>query len=261
MKTKVILVAVIHRLHREVPFYTLGHLRSLLEALDPEVVCAEIPPFRYLTEDHLESRPELQEVILPYVRSTGCRLWSLEPDGPVRYELSGGPHLTASVDEGIGSRRSDAGSQRPELLKEVSSTWDSAGDIYGPRTGRLIRERLHEREVQAREVETMAWVDWNIYAFCRILEAVQTYPYRRIAAAVSAAHLHWLERYLAKVSGIQLFTADQVIDTDNLLKADQLSFPQIPVNAQEAGEAPGLPRETDYSVKWSMINNASGRTT
>jgi len=78
MNAEVILLATLHRLHFKVLFYSFEHLADLVADIDPDVICAEIPPLRYLTPGHLEERQELRAALMPYARSGACPLRPLD---------------------------------------------------------------------------------------------------------------------------------------------------------------------------------------
>jgi len=201
MKSEVFLLGSVHRLHKKLPFYTLGHLRNLIEAINPAVICGEIPPLRSLSHIDLERKPEIAGVILPYTRQNHIPLHPLQPGQPEREAMMAEQGICPDMNVGSWGSSFEKNCLSKRYLTLVSS-WRSIQDVWSPDTGARLRELIIEQEGRFQESQIMAWIDWNIFYLSRILEAIQIYPHRRILAVVGLDRLHWLEEKLSRIPGI-----------------------------------------------------------
>ena len=225
MRSEVILLATVHRLHHYLPFYTPEHLRRALAHFDPDVLCAEVPPLRYLSHIDLRRKPELKEVILPFTRARHIPLHSLAPGDPERKAMAHEQMICAGGMAGEWGSSFERYCLSGRYFPLISS-WRSIPDLYSARTGAFIRKCLVQQEGRYREIQTMAWVDWNIYYLGRILEAIEIYPHRRILAAVGVDHLHWLEGKLSGLAGVHLLDAAALLQGRSFEEPGESGLPE-----------------------------------
>lgn len=227
MNTEVIMLATLHRYHREVPFYSLDHLWRLVKVIDPDIICAEIPPYRYLTNEHLEGRPDLTEVLMPYARLHACHLWPLEPGEPERSAFLARQTPNFPACSSVSSMSTLKTDGILGVCEDLMSSWGSIQDIHSRHTGEDIRSWMHERENVLGERETMAWVDWNIYYLSRMIEGIQTYPHRRFLVAVGVDHFYWLKGYVSGIAGVKMRDIGDVLKTWHPEGSGETNLPRV----------------------------------
>ena len=187
-KTRLALLGTLGHLHTEALRYDLACLRSLVEALEPDLLGVEVEPDAWERGDLSEAPIEVREGLVPAARRTNTVIVPL--GGPSPEELAppeGG---------GLAPVRARLVRSADRLLTALQRVADGPEGVNSPLFGHVCEFICTVEAAAASDVGREAWEATNRRILERLLWAVRRDPGRRVLVAVQCRRVHWLEARL-----------------------------------------------------------------
>ena len=205
MKAGIIILAALHQFHLKCDFYSLDHLRTIIENINPDIICVE------LTKKDLEEnkdqtvKVEYSKCILPLAQEQGYKLIAMEPD---EQEYSRVVDKYKSMNKKIASEephKIEIFNQYIEVLYDYLFTyWNSPIDVNSSLTDALFEVKHKFQESLFGSTEKECWGEWNTNFLNTILETSKKYKGKKILVTVGVEHVYWLKKHLEGNSDIKL---------------------------------------------------------
>jgi len=195
-KTRLALLGTLGHLHTEPLRYDLACLRSLVEALEPDLLGVEVEPEAWERGDLRGAPVEVRDGLLPAARRTDTVIVPLGGPSPIelappeRGELA---RLRANLMQGAD-----------RLLAELQRVSDGPEGVNSALFGHVCGFICTVEAAVAGDVGRRAWQATNERILERILWAVQRDPGRRVLVAMQCRRVHWLELRLKRAPDIEL---------------------------------------------------------
>lgn len=210
---EIFLLGTLHQLHLEMGFYSLADLRSIVEHIQPDVICVELSPAMLKECERLANKVESFDVLLPYADEHGCSIVPLEPDEPRRSEIL---ELQKNAYAELQEQDPRAEALFDEFLDlfydELFSSWNSVLDVHLETTQALIRMKHAFQERVFGEGEVAGWGAWNEHFLERIEAAAAENPGVRVLVGVGVEHVYWLQERLMGKTGLELADMQAILD-------------------------------------------------
>ena len=221
--TQVFVLGMIHGKHRTSEKWGLEQLRGTIRAIDPDVICVEIPPANWpgalatWNEKHIveDSRvkvfPEYVDVVMPLLDEMNftvvpCAGWTQEMasarrESMQRFRTSEEHALAfaayqkdeATVDAWMKANPAPAAADDPHFIH--SHTYDARTKM------KLGPYDMHLNEVIGHPG---GWTYINQEHFDLIAAAIAANPGKRILVTFGAGHKYWFLEQLRKMDSVQL---------------------------------------------------------
>jgi hypothetical protein len=180
-ETRLALLGTLGPLHTTPLRYDLACLRTLVEALEPDLLGVEADPVAWAQGDLRQAPVEVAAALAPAARRTDTVLVPL--GGPLPGEL-------APPDEPGLRARFIRGADR--LLAWLQRTADSPERVNSALFGYVCGTLCHLEEAAASAAGRQAWEQANRQILERLLQMVRRDPGGRVLVAVSCRRVHWL---------------------------------------------------------------------
>lgn len=213
---RVVVLATLHAMHAEVPAYGFDRLGSIIEALEPDVLCLEVQPRDLQVHGPERVKQEYPRVIYPLLARHQYAVYALEPAEP---EFSAIVRPYASASQAFGQqhpRQAQAFAAYGEAtLKALAAYWTSPRRVNDATTDAVLDAKHRLQQGMVGPGERAGWQAWNGHFLQVIERAAREHPGARIVVAVGVEHTYWLRRHLRGLPGITLEdTASLLPDTD-----------------------------------------------
>ncbi|MFB0534970.1 MAG: hypothetical protein ACETWR_08310 [Anaerolineae bacterium] len=195
-KTRLALLGTLGHLHTEPLRYDLACLRSLVEALEPDLLGVEVEPEAWERGDLRGAPVEVRDGLVPAARRTDTVIVPLGGPSPVelappeRGELA---RLRANLMQGAD-----------RLLTELQRVSDGPEGVNSALFGHVCGLICTVEAAVAGDAGRRAWQTTNERILERLLWAMRRDPGRRVLVAMQCQRVHWLELRLKRVPNIEL---------------------------------------------------------
>ncbi len=210
MKTTIIILATLHQFHLKSQFYSLDDLRTIIEKIDPDVICIE------LTEKDLKDKSaqtikiEYPKCILPLSQEKGYMLIPMEPSEP---DYSRIINKYKQMNKEIESKKIEIFGLYTEVLYDYLFTyWDSPIAVNSSLTNVFFEVKHNFQGSLFGSIEKECWSEWNTHFLNTILEACKTYKEKRILVTVGVEHVYWIKKHLKDNPKIKLIEIDEILN-------------------------------------------------
>jgi hypothetical protein len=195
-KTRLALLGTLGHLHTESLHYDLACLRSLVEALEPDLLGVEVEPEAWERGDLRGAPVEVRDGLVPAARRTDTVIVPLA--GPSSGEL-------APPESGELARlRASLVQGADHLLTGLQRATDGPEGVNSTLFGHVCGFICTMEAAVAGDAGRRAWQATNERILERLLWAVRRDPGRRVLVAVQCRRVHWLEPRLKRVPDIEL---------------------------------------------------------
>lgn len=202
---EIFLLGTLHQLHLEMGFYSLADLRSIVEHIQPDVICVELSPAMLKECERLANKVESFDVLLPYADEHGCSIVPLEPDEPRRSEIL---ELQQRAYAELEQQDPRAGAFFSEFVnmfyEQLFLSWESVPDVHAETTQALIRMKHAFQEHVFGEGEAAGWQAWNEHFMECIKAGAEKHPGERVLACMGIEHVYWLQERILGEKGLEL---------------------------------------------------------
>lgn len=212
MKTTVIIIATLHQFHLKSQFYSLNNLRTIIEKINPDVICVE------LTEKDLKDKTpqtvkiEYPQCILPLSQEKGYILFPMEPDEP---DYSMEVKRYQQLYKRLGSKEPDKiqiFNQYTEALYDyLFSYWNSHIDVNSSLTDALFEVKHNFQESLFGSTERKCWKEWNTHFLNAILKTCRAHKDKTILVTVGVEHVYWIKKHLKANQKIELIGINELL--------------------------------------------------
>jgi hypothetical protein len=213
VKTKIVILGVLHSFHSQVPSYSLEHLKSALEKIKPDVLCAELKQSE-IDSDKKQNYKIEYGVILPYTKNHNVKVVGLDPEEPL---------LSKMVDPYVKNqkefpKRSPVESKVQDIYQAqlfdylIKEHWVSIDKTQSAITNTLFQLKHRFQEELMGPEEKNGWDKFNEYYANIISTEAKKNPGKTVLVTIGLEHVYWLKEKLGKDSALTL------VDTESLLK-------------------------------------------
>lgn len=212
MKTTIIILATLHQFHLKSQFYSLDDLRTIIEKIDPDVICVE------LTEKDLKDKAvqtikiEYPQCISPLSQDKGYMLVSMEPNEPDYSRIiSKYKQMNNKIESKEPEKIEIFGQYTKVLYDYLFTYWDSPIDINSSLTNTFFEVKHNFQESLFGSTEKECWAEWNTHFLNTILEVCKTYKDKRILITVGVEHVYWIKKHLKDNPKIKLIEINEIL--------------------------------------------------
>lgn len=188
-RTELMVIGTVHQYHHG--GYSLEHLRAILNAADPDVVCVEIRPVDFEKRDFRMYPFEMSEVGVKWAEERGrpcCPIdWWREDDVKTR-EAPTAQDLEADFRQLL----------RWKSIRDMD--WRS---VNSPESCRRCRE-LHGTEGSIFDAEPSLWKTRNMEMSALIDGVVRQHPAKRVVVLTGSEHKYWFDEYFEGRPDVQI---------------------------------------------------------
>jgi len=220
--TSVAILGMTHSGHLTSSLWGLDQVRETIRRIDPDVVCAEIPPDRWeriwsdysergVIEDARVKRfPEYTEVLLPLTREMDfviepCAAWTEEMADERRARLE-----ALETDESLAELAAEYERRNAEVeLRHAESPIDEDDPhvIHSPLYDERTRESLAPYDELLNDyIGAGGWQNINASHWVLVEKAIAKHPGKRILITFGAGHKGWFLDVLSRRRDLQRFS-------------------------------------------------------
>lgn len=213
VKTKVIVLGVLHRFHNVVPSFSLAHLELALEKIKPNLICTELMQSEIDFNKQQAFKIEYN-VILPYAKKNNILVVGLDPEEPIFSEMAD-PYIKNQKEF---PKRSPIESKIQDIFHEqlfdflIKEHWTSISQTQSEITNTIFKLKHRFQEKIMGEAEKEGWSKFNSYYAEKIVNLALKESGRIILVTIGLEHVYWLKDELSKNSHLE------VVDTEQILK-------------------------------------------
>ena len=202
---RVVVMATLHKMHAQVPAYGFDRLASLVEGLQPDVLCLEVQPHDLAERGQERVKEEYPRVIYPLLARHHYALYALEPGEPTFSDIVKPYVASARAFQTRQPKQSEAFAAYSEAaLKSLATYWTSPRRVNDVTTDAVMAAKHKLQQAMIGAGERAGWQAWNQY-FLQIIErAARQHPGARIVVLVGVEHTYWLRNHLRSLPGITL---------------------------------------------------------
>lgn len=213
IKTKIVILSVLHIFHKSVPNYTLKDLEIVLQKIKPDLIAVEL---KQSEVDAAKPQPFKIEynVILPYAKKNKIFIHGLDPEEP---------KLSQMVDSYVKNQKEFPEKFVPESKTQdvfqeelfdylVKEHWASASKVQSEVTNALFEVKHRFQEKIMGKAEKDGWESFNTYYANTINDLASKNAGKTILVTIGAEHTYWLKKRLSLNTNLEL------VNTENLIK-------------------------------------------
>ena len=217
--TMVVIVGTIHLGGKQFHSYTKA-LRQIITEVSPDVICGEVSPEQLSGKKTLNSKPEYQEVIMPWSRQNGIEVIPLEPGDshPIRRNFA--------EKEKERWNRVKSGEFGSHLADYHDKLWDRISrNMEETLSNPCGFENLQRREFDLYFSDLSYFYDefflpefaalqkqWDKYFLSRIYRAIKDNANSKILVTIGLRHKNWLWQRLESRDNIVLYNLQSFSD-------------------------------------------------
>jgi len=213
MRTKIIILATLHQFHEKCKFYSLEHLKTIIEKIDPDVICVELTAEDLKTPKEQAVKVEYPHCIIPLAERRGYKLVPMEPDEPEYSRIVNMYSLVEKEAESKEPYKIEIFNLYVKALYDYLFTYrNSPADVNSQLTNALFEVKHEFQNSLYGQIEKQCWNEWNTHFLKAILDASKTYKGKKILVTVGAEHVYWLKKQLQNNSEIDLVEVDELLN-------------------------------------------------
>ena len=212
--TTIIVIATIHQFHLKSQFYSLGHLKTMIERINPDVICVELTAKDLKDKKDQAVKVEYPKCIIPLAEKKGYILIPMEPNEPEYSRIVNKSKQTLKKIESKEPTKLEIFSLYiKSLLDYLFTYWNSPVEVNSQLTNALFEVKHKFQNSLFGLAEEQGWNEWNNHFLNTILETAEAYKDKKILVTVGVEHVYWLKRHLRSKTTIRL--VDEVIKWKN----------------------------------------------
>lgn len=213
METAITILATLHQFHLKYNFYTLDHLRKIIDKINPDIICVELTGKDLQDKKDQIVKVEYPKCIIPLAEKKGYKLVAMEPNEP---EFSRIVNKYKKLDKKIESQepeKAEIFNQYINVLFDYLFThWNSPIDVNSQLTNAFFEVKHRFQNFLFGPIEKQCWDEWNTHFLNTILKASETYKGKKILVTVGVEHVYWLKTNLKSNPKIKLVEVNEVFD-------------------------------------------------
>jgi len=225
--TTVAVLGMIHGAHLESSRWGLDQVREAIRRIDPDVICAEIPPDRWpkiwrdysergvIEDSRVKRFPEYTEVLLPLKLEMGfvvepCAAWTQEmaDERKARLEALEVSTELRSLHERFEQREEEIAAR----LAEQPIVDDDPLLIHSPLYDERTREELAAYDELLNDyLGAGGWTNINRSHWALVEAAIARHPGKRILITFGAGHKYWFLDRLRERDDLRLLDLEEYL--------------------------------------------------
>ena len=248
-KTQVFVLGMIHDGHRTSELWGLDEVRATLRAIDPDLVCAEIPPANWpstlatwksrgvVEDSRVRVFPEYVDVLMPltdemHLEVIPCAGWTPEMASSRRARISLFGSSEADKAMNAAYQRDEQWTQAWFAEHPAPAPDDDPFFIHSPAYDLRSKIELGPYEHHLNQVIGWpgGWTYINHEHFALVREAIEAHQGKRIVVTFGAAHKYWFLEQLRAMPGVELMDVraflpgakDQLVSNEQAAKDELL---------------------------------------
>ncbi len=229
LRRDVFVLGTIHHLHASCEGYTFAHVRKLLEAYGPDLVCLEIRPHDLAAAQFGYSPPEMTQVVLPWAEGCGVSVAGIDwwEDSTSAYEEA--VRRIRATDEGRAVLERMEKAERDiygEPFERLCGTYRGANSPEVQ--ARFRSEHQLEAQVLREGLLTKHWAKRNDHMARLVTEALIAHDAHRAIVVTGCEHKYAIEERLADLPWVHLvqledfLTGELTLDPEEQLDSERL---------------------------------------
>ena len=208
--TIVIIIATLHQFHAQCNFYSLDHLRTIIEKINPDIICVELTAEDLKSKKDQAIKIEYPKCIIPLAKKKGYKLIPMEPNEP---EYSRLVNKYKQAYQKIDPKKKEIFNLYTKLLFDyLFAYWKSLVDVNSQLTNALFELKHKFQNSLFGSVEEQCWEDWNNHFLNTILKVAETHKGKNMLVAVGVEHVYWLKKHLKSNSTIKIVEFNEAVD-------------------------------------------------
>ncbi len=208
--TIVIIVATLHQFHEQSEFYSLDRLRTIIEKINPDIICVELREEDLKSKKNQAIKIEYPKCIIPLAEKKRYKLIAMEPSDP---ECSRIINKYKQTHQKIESKKTEIFHQYTKLLYDyLFAYWNSPIDVNSQLTNAIFELKHKFQNSLFGSVEEQAWEEWNNHFLNTILKVAELYKGKKVLVTVGVEHVYWLKKHLESNSTIRLVEVSEVFN-------------------------------------------------
>ncbi|MCK4352300.1 hypothetical protein KAW65_02715 [candidate division WOR-3 bacterium] len=213
MKTTIVTLATLHQFHLKSKFYSLSHLRTIIEKANPDVICVELTAADLRCKEDWTAKSEYSKCIIPLSEKKGYNLVPMEPNEPKYSRIVNMHEQMLKKTESEEPKKIEIFNQYTEILYDYLFTyWGSPTDVNSSLTNTLFELKHAFQNSLFGPIEKQCWEEWNTHFLNTILETAEEYEGKRILVTVGVEHVYWLKKHLKNNSRVRLVEVNEVFN-------------------------------------------------
>ncbi|MGE3608555.1 MAG: hypothetical protein AB7I27_03115 [Bacteriovoracaceae bacterium] len=205
LKTKLVIMAMLHSLHNDVPSYSLLKLKQVLKQINPDVICAELNQEEIKTSKLQKNKIEYN-VILPYAKESRIDVFGMEPvDKVFDQKVTDYLENQKQFREKFPERYKVWEIYQRQLLNYLTHDyWTEFDKVQSQETDNLFRLKHEFQNELMGTREKEGWDYFNNVFANKISEISQQYKGKKVLVTIGAEHVYWLKEKLKHNSEFEL---------------------------------------------------------
>jgi len=198
-----VIIGTIHDWHYSHPHFSMNALKSLLVETKPDVILAELSKEQLTGTMTSSSKPEYDEVILPFVEENGIECIPIQPDTEVGLRYGENKRRVLDVIE-IDPDLRVVFAFIDSLWKVINGVEKSVCEIQSRQAEYLFKyidQHVHKALIEPYWNCTETW---NRMLYENIKLALSELKQSRIVITIGIRHKYWMAEKLASSQGILL---------------------------------------------------------
>lgn len=201
--TQVVVVSTHHFVTDLPDEFTPGHLRALLEKLEPDVIAVEAPS--NVDDPWILAPPEISIVTRSWAETNNVDVV------PIGWHEPGYPE---QVNEMI--REIQAGGKVADYQR-IEQRFQKSRNAISPAVAGLNSDGHHQiwreyhRDIHELNEKETPWEEWNQKILKNVVDTCKEHPGKRVVVVIGGAHAYFLLDGLASESNVKLSRVDQFL--------------------------------------------------
>jgi hypothetical protein len=213
IKTKIIILGVLHSFHKSVPGFSLEHLESALKKIKPDIIAAELMQSEIDAKKTQTFKIEYS-IILPYCQKNKVPVLGLDPEEPAFSQMVD-PYIKNQKEF---PHRSSSDNKNQEIFHKelfdylIKEHWTSAGKVQSDVTNALFEVKHRFQDALLGKAEKDGWSGFNTHYVKLINELASKHKGKTILVTIGVEHVYWLKKELSLNENIEVLNTERLIN-------------------------------------------------